>query len=171
MLRWFLHRKLRAEEKKMGESAEYLHHIVDVSPRAFLRFIKIMPFASTRKTLPKDAWFVAQIVAVQDEDCGPCVQICVNFARRARVDPTLLQAAVDGNIDDMSQEMVDVYQFTKSVVTATGEEDTLRETLRERYGEHGLIELSYAIAGSRIFPTIKRSLGYAKSCSLVPVEV
>jgi hypothetical protein len=34
-----------------------------------------------------------------------------------------------------------------------------------------LIELSYAIASSRIPPTVKRALGYAKSCSLVPVQL
>jgi len=43
--------------------------------------------------------------------------------------------------------------------------------LRKRYGERGLIELSYSIAASQIPPLVKRSLGYAKSCSLVPVKV
>ena len=38
MLRWLLHRKLNAEAKKLGESVDYLHHVVDVSPAAFLRF-------------------------------------------------------------------------------------------------------------------------------------
>ena len=56
------------EEKKLGESVDYLHHVVDVSPSAFLRFASILPFANSRKVLPKDAWFVAQIVALKRED-------------------------------------------------------------------------------------------------------
>ena len=171
MLRWFLHRKLNAEEKKLGESMDYLRHVLDVSPSAFLRFASIIPFANSRKTLPKEAWFVAQLVASQHEDCGPCLQIGVNLARQSRVDPKLIRNTIDGNLDDMSQEMRDVYRFTKSVVTAAGDEDELRETLRERYGDRGIVELSYAIAASRIPPTLKRGLGYARSCKLVTVEV
>lgn len=170
MLRWLLHRKLNAEAKKLGESVDYLHHVVDVSPAAFLRFCTILPFANSRKVLPKNAWFVAQIVALQAEDCGPCLQIGVNLARQSGVDSALLRAVVDGNVHDMPPEMVDVLQFTRSVIAAN-DDDTLRETLRQRYGERGLIELAYAIAGSRIPPTVKRALGYAKSCSLVAVEV
>jgi len=77
MLRWLLHRKLNSEEKKLGESVDYLRHVVDVSPGAFLRFASILPFANSRKVLPKDAWFVAQLAAVEHEDCGTCVQITV----------------------------------------------------------------------------------------------
>jgi alkylhydroperoxidase family enzyme len=171
MLRWLIGRKLDAEEKKLGESIDYIRHVVAVSPGAFFRFCSILPFANSRKVLPTDAWFVAQIVAAHDEDCGTCVQIVVNLARRERVDPALLRAAVAGNLHEMSPEMADVYQFAKAVVTATGGEDALRETLRRRYGERGLIELSYAIAASRIPPIVKRALGYAKSCRLVTVEV
>ncbi|MCA9076257.1 MAG: hypothetical protein KDA93_14605 [Planctomycetaceae bacterium] len=171
MLRRFLHGRLNAEEKKLGESMDYLRHVVDVSPGAFLRFASIMPFANSRKVLPRDAWFVAQIVAAQHEDCGPCLQISVNLARKSRVDPKLIRAALDGNLDEMSPEIADVYNFTKSIVEKTGDEDPLRETLRARYGERGLIELSYAIASASIPPTVKRVLGFAKSCSLVTVEV
>ena len=171
MLRWLIHRKLDAEEKKLGESVDYLRHVVDISPAAFLRFCSILPFANSRKVLPKEAWFVAQIVALQEEDCGTCLQITVNLARQSGVDAALLRAALDGDCHDMSREMVDVFRFTRSVINATGDEDALRETLRKRYGDRGLIELSYAIASSRIPPTVKRCLGYAKSCSVVSVAV
>ncbi|MFT4571974.1 MAG: all-trans-retinol 13,14-reductase [Hyphomicrobiaceae bacterium] len=68
MLRSLIHRRLDVEENKLGESVDYIRHVVDVSPGAFLRFASIMPFANSRKDLPKDAWFVAQIVASQAED-------------------------------------------------------------------------------------------------------
>jgi alkylhydroperoxidase family enzyme len=108
---------------------------------------------------------------MQDEDCGTCLQITVNLARQSGVDAGLIRAALDGNCDELPQEMADVLHFTRSVVTSAGDEDALRETLRKRYGERGLIELSYAIAASRIPPTVKRSLGYAKSCRLVAAAV
>jgi len=130
-----------------------------------------MPFANSRKVLPKDAWFVAQIVALKHEDCGTCLQIGVNLARQSGVDGQLIQAALDGDFDKMPAEIADVIRFAQSVVNVQDDDDALRESLRSRYGERGLIELAYAIAGARIPPTVKRALGYAKSCSLVPVHV
>ncbi len=172
MLRWLIHRRLDAEAKKLGESVDYLHHVADVSPGAFLRFCSILPFANSRKVLPKDPWFVAQIVALQEADCGPCLQITVNLARQNGVEPALVRAVLNGNCQErMSPEMVDVFRFTKAVISSTGDQDSLRETMRKRYGNRGLIELAYAITSSRIPPMIKRCLGFAQSCSAVSVKV
>ena len=170
MLRWLIHRKLNSEEKRLGESLDYLRYVVDVSPGAFLRFSSILPLANSRKVLPKEAWYVAQIVAAQDADCGPCLQIVVNLAQQDGVDPKLLNAALCGDCHVMPPELVDVYQFSQAVVAATADEQELRETLRKRYGERGLIELSFAIAASRIPPIVKRALGFAKSCRAVAVQ-
>jgi hypothetical protein len=57
-------------------------------------------------------------------------------------------------------------------VVTTDEEKAapLRESLRARLGEEALIELSFAIAAARVFPTVKRGLGYATSCALVELH-
>ncbi len=171
MLRWLIRRKLAAEEKKLGGSMDYLRYVLETSPIAFFRFASIMPFAHSRKVLPADAWFVAQIVTLQHEDCGPCLQITVNLAQRNGVNSTLIHSVLNGNSETLSREMNDVYTFVTSVVTDSGNPDELRETLRTRYGDRGLIELSYAIASGRIPPTVKRVLGFAQSCSAVTVKV
>lgn len=171
MLRWLIRRKLDSEEKKLGAPVDYLRYITDVSPGAFLRFCSILPLANSRKALPKEPWFVAQLVTLLHEDCGTCLQIGVNMARQAGVESPLIRAVLDGDEHQLPNELADVVRFTKSILAASEDDDTLRQTLRKRYGERGLIELAYAIAGSRIPPTVKRTLGYAKSCSLVPVAV
>ncbi len=171
MLRWFLRRKLDSEEKKLGESMDYLRHVVDVSPSAFVRFASLLPFANSRKTLPADAWFVAQVVAAREEDCGPCLQITVNLARQANVDPRVLRAALDRRFEDLPEVLSVVARFAEAVSKATYDEEALRAALRERYGERGLIEATYAIASSRIPPTLKRGLGFARSCKEVAVRV
>ena len=74
-------------------------------------------------------------------------------------------------VDDLPAELADVYRFAEEVVKASGEEDSYRERIRGHYGEEGLVELAMGIAFSRVFPTTKRALGYAKSCSVVRVEV
>lgn len=82
-----------------------------------------------------------------------------------------IRAVLDGDEHELPNDLADVARFTKSILTASDDGDALRQSLRESYGEQGLIELAYAIASSRIPPTVKRTLGYAKSCSLVPVAV
>ncbi len=171
MLRWLIRRKLNAEENKLGESIDYLRHIVNVSPVAFFRFASIMPFANSRKVLSADAWYVAQLIALQQEDCGSCLQITVNLAQQNNVDDSLIHAVLNGDENKLNAEMRDVYRFAESVVTATTDDEQLRETMRQRYGERGLIEMAYAIASGRIPPTVKRTLGYAKSCSQVNVDL
>ncbi len=170
MLRWLLKRKLNAEEKKLGESLDYLRHIVDTSPTAFLRFASIMPFANSRKTLPKEAWYVAQIVSLKHEDCGPCLQITVNLAQQDRVDAGVIEAVIEGDTTRLSADLADVCNFAHAIATSEADPDALRLTLRKRYGDRGLIELAYAMASSRIPPTVKRVLGYAISCKNVSVK-
>lgn len=169
MFRWFVRRKLAAEEKKLGGSLDYLRHIVGVSRSAFLRFAGIMPFANSRRDLPKDVWYTAQLIAVQHEDCGPCLQITVNLARKDGVDPGLIQAVLNGDRDQLPSDLSDVCEFAHLMVTNSDTADTLREAMRTRYGDRGVIELAYAIAAGRIPPTVKRVLGYAKSCRDVTI--
>ena len=172
MLRWFFRRKLNSEEQRLGASMDYLRHIVDVSPTAFLRFAATMPFANSRNVLPADAWFAAQLVALQREDCGPCVQIAVNLAREANVAAALIQAILAGDFASVSPEIRDVCEFTQATLDADERACLeLRESLRARFSDRGLIELAYAIAASRIPPTIKRTLGYAKHCHEVRVDI
>jgi hypothetical protein len=38
-----------------------------------------------------------------------------------------------------------------------------------RFGQDGLISLSFAMAGARIFPTLKRALGHARACERLRV--
>ncbi|MGH9900733.1 MAG: hypothetical protein ACRD68_02730, partial [Pyrinomonadaceae bacterium] len=129
------------------------------------------PLASHRRRLPAAAYRVARIVATRDEDCGTCVQIEVNLARKDGVPVEIIRAVLKGCPDDLPPELGDVYRFATAVVEASGEEEELRQRVRGRYGEEGLVELALGIAAARVFPVTKRALGYAKSCALVDVRV
>jgi hypothetical protein len=99
------------------------------------------------------------------------VQIAVNQVRKAGVPAEVLQAVLDCRLDDLPEELRDAYRFAEAVATQSGAEDEWREGIRRRYGDEGLIEMALAIASCRAFPTIKRALGYAVSCSAVAVRV
>jgi alkylhydroperoxidase family enzyme len=171
MIRQLILKRLDAAEKELGVPADYLRHIVQTSLRAFFKFIKIMPLAQYRRVLPAGPYHVARIVATRDEDCGTCVQIEVNLARKAGVPADVLRAVLDRRPENLPEELADAYYFSEAVVQATWQEDPWRERIRQRYGEEALIELALAIAACRVFPITKRALGYATSCARVEVQV
>ena len=110
-------------------------------------------------------------MATREEDCGTCLQIEINLAKRDKVKPATIRAAVSNKPDELPEQLADVYRFAKAVVRRSGDEDIYRERIRELYGEEGLVELAMAIAVCRVFPTTKRALGFAKSCSAVHVHL
>jgi alkylhydroperoxidase family enzyme len=171
MIRRLIEWRIAAVERTLGVPADYLRHMVRVSLPAFFKFAKIVPLASYRRKLPADAAHVGQLVATLHEDCGSCAQIGVNLAKRDRVPPEVLRAVLEARPDDLPPELADVYHFADEVVKATGQEESYRARIRARYGEEALIELAMAIASCRVFPTTKRAMGFAQSCSAVRVTV
>jgi alkylhydroperoxidase family enzyme len=172
MLRALILRKLSSEERKLGASLDYVRHMVrNARLGAFFRFARFLPLAAYRRVLPAPACHVARLAAVRHADCGTCLQIEVRAARKDGVPAEVVAAAARGDPVSLPDDLADVHRFATAVVAASGGEDALRETLRARYGEEGLVELALAVASCRVFPEVKRALGFARSCSLVPLEI
>jgi alkylhydroperoxidase family enzyme len=171
MIRKLILKRLDQEERALGESIDYVRHLVSTSLPAFFKFALFTPLSQHRRKLPQTPYRIARIIATRDEDCGTCVQIEVNLARKEGVPADVIRAVLNDRPEDLTPELADVYSFAKSVVEATGGENALREKVRERYGEEGLVELALGIASARVFPVTKRALGYATSCALVKVKV
>jgi alkylhydroperoxidase family enzyme len=171
MMRSVVLKQIAAEERTLGESLDYVRHILRTSFRAFLKFMLFMPLSRHRRVLPAAPYHVARIVATRDADCGTCVQIEVNLARRDGIPPETIRAVLDERPDALPDDLADAYRFTAGVVGATGDEDATRERIRQRYGEEGLVEIGLAIASARVFPITKRALGYARACALVDIKI
>jgi alkylhydroperoxidase family enzyme len=171
MLYRFISKRLDAAERVLGEPMDYLRHMARTSMRSFLDFAFRSPTAWKRRRLAREPYHVARLAAVQSEDCGPCVQTVVNLALADGVRPEVLEAIVRRRPEELDSELADVYAFALAVAEGTGDEERYREALRARYGDEGLVEMALAIAGARMYPAIKRTLGYATSCSLVQVRV
>lgn len=163
-------RLIDAAEKKLGENMDYMRDIAKASPAAFYKFALFMLFASHRKAAPVDAQYLAAIGALQHEDCGPCLQIAVNQALSAGVALEILSAAIAGG-DALDSDHRLYLDFGRAVAANAPEAEELRLKLAEKLSPAAMVDLAIAIASARVFPTLKRSLGHAKSCSLVQVKV
>ncbi len=166
LIQRFIFRWVDSFEKQAGVSADYCRWMANVSPGAFLKFGKLGKLTQYRRVLPADASAVAHLIAARDQDCGPCVQIGINFALRDGVPREIVKAVIDRQPDRLPPKLADVYHFAETVV-AGGDDETLRQRVREHYGDEGLFELGLGMAVGQTFPVVKRAIGFAKSCSLM----
>ena len=158
-------------EKQMGYDASYMRAILAGSSEAMEKFFAFMPMAQHRSAATVEAIAVARMVASRHEDCGPCLQITVDFARADEVDPNLIQWVLDRKVDRLPPQLASVYRFVEAVCEQNQQSETYRIELEQELGHEAMVDLALAIATTRVFPTIKRGLGFATSCSKVTVKV
>lgn len=170
MLQSLLNWQISRAERDLGVPLDYVRHVAATSLSAAIRLARFTKLAESGKG-PREALLVAGIVGAMSDDCGSCVQIGVNLARKQGLSREHLSAIVSRDPARLPAELADVYHFSEAITLNTDQQDVMRERIRERYGEKGLIEISMAVAMHRVYPTLKRGLGYAKSCSRVTVEV
>jgi len=171
MLRRLIYRLIAREERRLGGSLDYLRHIASTSLPAFVKFGLFTPLAAHRRAAPLALYHAARLVAVQEEDCGTCVQMEVNFARQAGVPREVIRAVLDGRVGALPEDVADAYHFARAVAGRTGGEAEPRERLRARHGDATVVELALGIAASRVYPVTKRALGYAVACERVTLNV
>jgi AhpD family alkylhydroperoxidase len=170
MTRWLLTRLLEWGKTQIGDvNMDYAYHLRDVAPSRLWRFSMIKVVEGGRKYTPADAYHAAGMAAAMVEDCGPCVQIHVNLALKDKVSPDVLRALAARQFDRVPADVALAFKYGEAV--SRGEmADEMRDQIRAKWSEQGLIELAFAIATARFYPGLKRGLGFAHTCERVVVE-
>jgi alkylhydroperoxidase family enzyme len=173
MLTPFIERRLRREERVLGEGTlDYVRHLWRTSRPAFWAFVSAGRFLRFRRQLPVSVYHVARIAATRAEDCGTCLQMTIRLAQADRVDAGVLRALAQGEYAALPAPLARVAAYTEAVVHANDLiVAELRPALEAELGAAGLAELALAIAGARVYPTTKRALGLAVSCSRIEVAL
>jgi alkylhydroperoxidase family enzyme len=161
----------REAERKLGVPADYLGFMGESSFSGFLKFLLLLPLAGHRRRADPALAHAVRLVATQHEDCGPCVQIAVNAALAERMDPEAIRAVLERRLERLPEKVALAVRFAEGVLLRDGSEEAARDEIARQLGASVLTELSLAIASARVFPTVKRGLGFARSCSLVEVSV
>jgi uncharacterized protein YjeT (DUF2065 family) len=169
MLTWFMKRRLDAFERNTGYDTSYVREMLDADVKAVMALFKVQGLARYRKDVPREPWYAAALVGVLAEDCGPCTQLGITMAEREGVNPDTLRAIVAGDLRAMPDDVVVAYRFAKASLAHNPAADELRSEVVERWGQRGLISLAFALASSRIYPTVKYALGHGKSCTRLTV--
>ena len=171
MLTQLIDRQLAAQERVLGAGTlDYVRTIWRDARGAFWGFAFARRFLGYRKALDVTVFHVARITATQHEDCGTCVQMAVNAARADGVDVAVVRALLASAPGALPPALAQVAAFTSAVCAADYAAVTeLQPLVARQVGADALVELAMAIAAARTFPTIKRAMGLAVSCSRVEV--
>jgi hypothetical protein len=169
MLRWLIGRRLAAFEREFDYPMDYVRQMLAVSPRAVLAFGRIQGLARYRRDVPRDAYYAAKLAAAMAEDCGPCTQLVVTMAERAKVAPAVLRAVLGRDERAMTADAALGFRFAEAVLAHGGRADEFRDEIVRRWGKHALLSLGFAIASARVFPTVKYALGHGQACTRVVV--
>jgi hypothetical protein len=171
MMKWFIHRKLAAFEKDFGYDASYMHHVLDIDWRAFMKFARATGVGSYRKDVPPDVYAAVGLVGVIDADCGPCAQLGVTMALREGVPGATIARILRGDEQEMTEPTRLGVKFARAVLARdAAAADEARDEIRRRYGERAVVSLSLALVGSQLYPTFKWALGYGHACQRLVVE-
>jgi len=159
--------ELRAFGAHYDYDVSYLEALISASPRAFQAFEAGMSMGRYRDAAPIELLMIVKITGMQAEDCGPCTELNVKMAREAGVSESIIEGILRGG-KGLTPEHLEVYQYARAVTTNEGMDPDLLPRLEKRWGNEVMGELALAIVSTRLYPTLKRALGYDKSCSLIP---
>lgn len=170
MLKGIIERMIRKQEIATGESADFLRDMYGAAPAGFWRFALFVPMSRFRTALPLDAACAVRIAAVHAEDCGPCLQTVINLSLAAGASPEVLRAAVAGDLAAMDERTRTAFEFARAIAARDIHAEDLRPVIERWWGKAGITEIALAIASTRVFPTVKRAMGYAQACQRVVIE-
>lgn len=145
----------------------YLLALADASPEAFRAFEAAMAMSRVQKAASAEALHIAKIAAMRAQDCGPCTELSLKIAREAGVAEAVIQGALRGG-KGLDGAQRDLHDYARAVALDEEMPPDLLPRLEARLGRAALAEIAVNIVGTRIYPTLKRALGQAKSCALFP---
>lgn len=145
----------------------YLEELMDASPGAFQVFEAAMGMGRFQKAAPEELLMLAKIAAMRVQDCGPCTLLGVKMAREKGLSETIIGGALHGG-QGLNAEQRDVYDYAHGVAANEELDPELLPRLRARWGAEVVGELAVNIVSTRLYPTLKRALGHAQSCALIP---
>jgi alkylhydroperoxidase family enzyme len=160
---------IRSFGKRYDYDIGYMLLLLDETPSLMNAFNGLSKLSGYRKKAPVEAYIAAKLTGVGAEDCGPCLQLAVDMAREDGVAGSLIEAILAGDEGSMCTDSALGFRFASAILARSDDEDAARAAVRNAYGEAAVVELTLATQINRVFPMVKRGLGYDKSCNRITV--
>jgi hypothetical protein len=162
---------IQAREAELGVPLDYQRDMAAAAPGSSLRLLEIARLARQDQSVPPQVAAMAALGAMIAEDCGECLQIQVNLAAKAGIERRHIKAALDNKLTELPADLKLGFCFGRVV----SENDPMLlekgAAVEARFGRKALVDLAMAVALARFYPSVKRALGYSRSCSATPIEI
>lgn len=169
MIRTLLRRGIRRFERRYQYDATYMHQILETSMGAALRLSALSLFAQYRGPKAGEmVWAGAALASTFEGDCGPCVQLVVNMALEAGVSQDHLALCLSGRPEEAGDLGLG-FRFAGAAINDGPDLDHLRDEIKRRFGPQTVVAVSYAASAGRVYPVLKRGLGFGHVCSKVQI--
>jgi hypothetical protein len=166
--KWFMRRYVRAFERSNNYDMSYVHAMLESDPNAVLVLNRVGQMANYVGPLPQAVAHCVGLVATLHEDCGPCLQLGVTLALRARISHDTIARVLSG--EPTGDDDVDLaISFCGAVLRDAANVSELRDQVVARFGHDGLTAMAFSLTGHRMYPMLKRVLGYAHCYPVVKV--
>lgn len=170
MIRYLFNLLLQRTKNHYDYDVRYMQYILQADIAAFLKFMGFQLMSSHAGNVPTGVLYAARIRAIIWHDCGPCTQLVVDMALEAKVNPELVHSIIEGDLNVLPDDIALVVRFTELVLAHDIEADELREELLALWGAQGLITIAYAISSYGVYPALKYTLGFGKTCSRIKIN-
>ena len=135
------HAEIQAFEDHYAYNGEFMHDLLTLLPEGYTTFENFRPMAFFRKTLPLDAYWIAKLATMQQEDCGACLQLNVKMALEQGLPKELVHDALTGGAT-LPDELSIVYTYAQQVATGGEVEDSVMAQMTQQFNLAQLLELS-----------------------------
>lgn len=166
MLKNIARRFVKKAEKRIGVELDYAHQIARTDLSLMVRYGKIFRFLDPNMEVPALAYHTARLRGAAIADCGTCVEVEINLAKKAGVPLRAIDEILRADYSGLPDDVRAVAQLSDAVVGRREDHPEARLQIVNSYGDAGLIEVSFAMNGAALLPGIKRAMGYTTTCDL-----
>lgn len=167
MIRHLLKQGFRRFGARYNYDPSYMLQVADSSARAGLGLSVLPIYAQySGPKAARDVWAGAMIASTRDGDCGPCVQLVVDMAVEQGVPADQIVLCLQGK-PVAAGDVGLGFRFSQAAISDSPDLDGLRDEIEQRFGASAVTAASFAASSGRIYPVLKRGLGYGQLCSRV----
>lgn len=160
---------LGAVDRMSPDESTYFHEIAKAPGGAFEKLQHFMPVTMHRHAAQADLFHMARIGATLIEDCGPCALTAANGALGDGVPRDQVNEALAANLPE--GDLRTAFAFGQAIALHSNDAATLGDAIEAKFGRTVRLELAMTAATVRAYPAMKRGLGLAKACAMVPMQV
>lgn len=169
MLKSLLKNGFRRFGRRYNYDTSYMSHIADTSTSAALR-LSLLPLISQFRgpEAARNVWAGAILGSTLEGDCGPCAQLVTDMAIEAKVPAAELALCIGGNADKAGDVGLG-FRFANAAIADDPELEALRGEIETRFGASAVVAVSFAASSGRVYPVLKRGLGFGHACSRLSI--